>query len=74
MPPGELSWDEKFEKAYPQARLFIELWRVAYSKDGKTALVRFWFGPTAHGATGTYLLRKEDRMWKILHRRVSYYA
>lgn len=61
------------EKKYPDARCFIETWLPGYSKDGKTAVVRLWFGPTAHGATATYLLVKQDGRWTVKWRKTVYY-
>jgi hypothetical protein len=57
-----------------QAQGYVSFWLPAYSEDGITALVRFGFGPTAHGACGTYLLEKKGGLWQILWRKLSYYA
>ena len=57
-----------------QARPYVSFWLPAYSEDGITALVRFGFGPTAHGACGTYFLEKKGSAWKVLWRKLSYYA
>jgi hypothetical protein len=65
---------ETFEKTYPQARGYVSFWLPAYSEDGITALVRFGFGPTAHSACGTYFLEKKGGSWKILWRKLSYFA
>ena len=37
-------------------------------------VVRFGFGPTAHGATGTFLLKKTAHSWEIIQKYLAYYA
>lgn len=37
-------------------------------------LVRFSWGPTAHGATATYFLERADHGWRILWKRTAIYA
>jgi hypothetical protein len=70
----EKQFTQAFWKAYPQAKGFVTAWLPVYSKDGKAAVLRFWFGPTAHSATGTYLLVKEQGKWKVAWRSLAYYA
>lgn len=53
---------------------WVRFWLPAYAEDGLTALVRFGFGPTPHGACGTYFLAKDGGSWKILWSRLSFYA
>lgn len=65
---------QAFRTAYPQAKGFVTAWLPVYSKDGKAAVLRFWFGPTDHGAAGTYLLVKEQGTWKVAWRDLAYYA
>src|SRR5262249_10982188 len=48
----------EFDKAYPNASGYVNAWLPGYSQDGKDAVLRFWFGPSAHGAISTYRLRK----------------
>ena len=48
--------------------------RERLPKDGQEAVLRAWFGPTAHGATVTYMLAKKDGRWKVVWRKVTYYA
>lgn len=45
-----------------------------YSAHGGRAVMRFGFGPTPHGATGTVLLRKRDGVWRVEWRSFSFYA
>jgi hypothetical protein len=54
-------------KEYAEAKAFAQMWLPVYSKDGKTAVVRFMFGPTPHGASATYLLNKKDGTWKVVN-------
>ena len=72
--PDGTDFSEAFGKKFPNAKAWVEAWLPAYSKDGTTALVRFWFGPTPHGAAGTYMLIKEDGRWKVLWRSLAFFA
>jgi hypothetical protein len=60
--------------AFPDAKRYVEAWLPGYSEDGKAAIVRFWFGPSFHGATATYLLVKIDGKWKVKWRKTAHYA
>ncbi|MCC9642256.1 hypothetical protein LOC71_08215 [Rhodopirellula sp. JC740] len=58
--------DEEFEdKDYPDCKLIATFWLPGYSTDGNLAMVRFAISPTAHGATATYLLRRDGESWTI---------
>ena len=72
--PDGIAFSKAFETRFPNAKAYVETWLPAYSKDGTTALVRFWFGPTPHGAAGTYMLLKEDGQWKVQWRSLAYFA
>lgn len=72
--PDGTAFAEAFVTRFPRAKAYVEAWLPAYSKDGTTALVRFWFGPTPHGAAGTYLLIKESDQWKVQWRSLAYFA
>jgi hypothetical protein len=65
---------EWFEEKYPDAKAYVHFWRPALSSDGQRALVRFSFGPTPHGACGTYLIEKDGSGWAIRYRDFAYYA
>lgn len=65
---------DEFEEKYPDARGYAEAWLPGFSKDGRTAVLRAYFGPTPHGATATYLLEKRDGRWTVVWRKVAYYA
>lgn len=74
VPKERFGFESAFEKAFPDAKAYVGFWLPAYSEDGRTALVRFGFGPTPHGACGTYVLEKSGGAWKILWRKLSFYA
>lgn len=59
---------------HPDAKGYVRFWLPAYSEDGLTALVRFGFGPTPHGACGTYFLAKSGGAWTIRWSKLSFYA
>ena len=61
-------------KLPPDAEAFVHLWLPGYSRDGRQAALRFYFGPTAHGATATYLLALEKGEWKVQERAFAFYA
>jgi hypothetical protein len=65
----------EFPKAFPGACAYVRIWLPAYSEDGKQAIFRFFFGPTAHGASATFLLRKNAAgQWRVVATQISYYA
>ena len=66
-------WYGQDEKS-PERKAWVHTWLPGYSNDGRTAIVRFWFGPTPHGAIGTYLLTRRDGKWKVKWRSFSYYV
>jgi hypothetical protein len=35
--------------------------------------MRFRFGPSSHGAAGTYFLTKQDDTWQVEWRRFAFY-
>jgi hypothetical protein len=61
-------------KGYPDVRAMAVLWLPAYSSDGRTAVVRFSFGPTAHGATATYLLARGVGGWRVTRWAFAFYV
>ena len=61
-------------KEHPDAKAWVLLWLPAYSSDGKTAVVRFMFGPTSHGASATYLLTWGEGGWTVQKWAFAYYA
>ncbi len=64
----------EFGDEFPDARGYVVPHLPGYSEDGRTAVFLFSFGPTAHGAVGFYLLRKENGRWEIVLRHLGYFA
>jgi len=56
------------------ARCLVQFWRPGVSADGKRAIVRFRYGPSPHGAVGTYVLQYTDSGWRICASTISYYV
>ena len=50
------------------ARCWVEVMLPGYSADGSKAIIRLIYGPTAHGARGTYLLAKRNGKWIVVWR------
>jgi hypothetical protein len=74
---GKLDRGVKFFEPSPERggefeRWGDELWIVpllpGYSPDKNTAVIRFTFGPSVHGAMGTYLFKRAARGWAIVWR------
>jgi hypothetical protein len=68
----QVDQDLGFASQFPDARGYVESYLPAYSRDGRTALVLFSFGPTPHGAIGCYLLHKASGFWMISERMIAY--
>jgi len=62
------------DKSPVDARCLVKFWQAGISKDGNKAVVRFFYGPTPHGAAGTYLLKRTDTGWQITASTISYYV
>lgn len=58
---------------FPRARGCVRAHLPGYSRDGLTAIMRFGFGPTQHGAMGYYLLKKVGGRWEIIGRSIEYW-
>ncbi|WP_309707278.1 ankyrin repeat domain-containing protein [Armatimonas sp.] len=56
------------------ARAYVRLALPGYNPQHTAAVVRFSFGPTPHGASGTYFLRQNQGKWVITWRRFAYYV
>jgi len=74
IPWGERGFGETLEGKFPEARAYVRMWLPAYSAEGTSALVRFAFSPTPHGACGTYFLERKKGSWTVLWRNFAYYA
>ena len=72
--PHEFAFLE-FPKRFPNAGAYVRIWLPAYSDDGREAIFRFFFGPSGHGASATFLLRKNARgHWAVVAAEINYYA
>lgn len=56
------------------AGTWVSVYLPGYSKDHNKAFVRLSFGPTAHGASATYFLARNDGKWAVVWRDFAYYA
>ena len=65
---------DRFAELYPKAKSYMQFSMPVYMDPGNTALVRFDFGPTPHGATCTYFLRRQNNRWIVVWRKPAYYA
>lgn len=52
---------------------WVQVAMPGYSKDRSKAILRFWFGPTPHGAAGTYLVERRKGSWVVLWRDFAHY-
>jgi len=68
---SQVDQDLGFCSQFPDARGYVESFLPGYSRDGRTALVLFSFGPTPHGAIGCYLLSKTNGRWEIIERSIG---
>jgi hypothetical protein len=64
----------RMRAAYPDAACWVEFWLPGYAPEGDRALVRFSFGPSAHGATATYLVMMAGDSWVIEWCELAYYV
>ncbi|WP_395094019.1 ankyrin repeat domain-containing protein [Armatimonas sp.] len=64
----------RFGEKETTARAAILLSLPGYSPQRETAVLRFSFSPTPHGASGTYFLKKLADKWEIAWRHFAYYA
>ena len=66
--------DELFRQQFPDAFAEAHAWLPGFSHDGNESVVRFWFGPTPHGATATFYLRRHPDGWKIKWYSIAHYV
>ncbi len=55
------------------ARGWISILLPGYSTDSSRAVLRFHFGPTPHGAGGTYLMVRKGGKWVVRWRAFAHY-
>jgi hypothetical protein len=63
----------EFREQCPHARLWTRIYLPGYSRSRDRAVLRFWFGPSSHGAAGTYFLTKQDGVWRVKWRDFAFY-
>lgn len=51
----------------------VQFWQAGFSETRDIALVRFFYGPSAHGAVGTYVLQASGKGWTVKDSVVDYY-
>ena len=72
--PSPFGWP-KVELIDPQAYAFARVWLPAYAEDSRRAIFRFAFGPSGHGATATFLLRRDHAgKWTVTTCSLAYYT
>jgi ankyrin repeat protein len=79
--PSILLWDEKtrskefspFGAPPTKARAWVMVYLPGYTKQRDKAVLRFYLGPTPHGAAGTYFLVKQDGKWQVKWRDFAFY-
>jgi hypothetical protein len=65
--------DDDSKRKRPEAR-WVSFYLPGYSETQDQALVRGWFGPTAHGGTFTCAMEKGRSGWSVKWSRLSFYA
>ena len=69
------NFEEAVKKKYLgiEATSYVQLWLPGYSSDGKTAVLRFAFGPSSHGASATYLMTNQGGRWIVSDYDLAYF-
>lgn len=71
--PGELT-RRNMEQRRPDVKAWVLIpYLPGYSEDRNTAVVKFTFGPTTHGAFGVCLLAKRDGRWVVKWKDLAYF-
>lgn len=65
--------DAEFGKRFPGARAWVQTYLPGYTQKGDHAVLRFWIGPSLHGAAGTYFLDRQRADWKVRWRGFAFY-
>jgi ankyrin repeat protein len=71
---GQVSTRFNFHDKAPQAKAWVKAYLPGYSPSRDRAVLRFWLGPSPHGASGTYFLTKQDGMWRVKWREFAFYV
>lgn len=61
-------------KGPTNAKCLVQFWRAGFTEKGSKAIVRFQFGPSYHGAAGTFILRLVGKRWTLESSTISYYV
>lgn len=61
-------------QAFEKSKGFFNCFAPAYSDDGTFAVVRAWVGPSYHGGTVTYLLKRQGDNWVVQWREFTMYV
>lgn len=67
-----LRWGVDFDKI--KAIGWVRVHLPGYSSKGDRAFLRFGFGPTPHGASGTFFLEKKAGKWVVRWRDFAHYV
>jgi hypothetical protein len=62
-----------FRQKHPEAGGYVQAWLPGYSKDGQSAVIRAFIGPTFHSTTVTYGVAKDKGRWAVVWR-TSYFT
>ena len=73
-PAFQYGFWEMVQEKHPDWRFWVMFCLPGYSVDGNTALVRLSFGPSPHGATATYLVKRSGNTWVIEWCEIAYYS
>lgn len=62
-----------FDQPFTKATAWVQVYLPGYSPKHDRAVLRFWIGPSPHGAMGTYFLTQQDGMWHVKWRRFTHF-
>ena len=62
-----------FEERFPDAKGWVSISVPDYSERSDQAMIRFWGGPSHHGAGCTYFLEKRQNEWTIKWKETVHY-
>jgi hypothetical protein len=73
---GGFDFVNQMQKRFPhiQRSCYVRLWLPGYSNDRKTAVIRFSYGPSAHGAAATYVLKNRNGEWIVTKFNLFYFS
>jgi ankyrin repeat protein len=71
---GYFSYGSKESPNREKAKGWVQVMLPGYSADGNRAVVSLSFGPTSHGASGTFLVERRADRWTVVWRHFAFYA